>query len=97
VPTFEAEPGFIRDFLGLRPQQRAAFLGARDAFLDDLRAGGRFRAGLRIKHVRGKPGIWEMTWAPDGRATFRYGAEQVPGHTHIVWRRVGTHDIFRNP
>jgi hypothetical protein len=23
--------------------------------------------------VQGHPGVWEMTWAPDGRATFEYG------------------------
>jgi hypothetical protein len=38
-----------------------------------------------------------MTWAPDGRATWRYGAEQVPGVPHVVWRRVGTHAIFKRP
>ena len=65
-------------------------------FTPDL-AAGRFRPGLRVKGVRGVPGVFEMTWAPDGRATFRYGAEQVPGQPHIVWRRVGTHGIFRQP
>lgn len=36
----------------------------------------------------------EMTWAPDGRATWQYGDEVRPGVTHILWRRVGGHDIF---
>jgi hypothetical protein len=38
-----------------------------------------------------------MSWAPDGRATFEYGDEVHPGQPHIVWRRVGTHSIFRRP
>jgi hypothetical protein len=38
-----------------------------------------------------------MTWAADGRATFEYGQEIRPGEPHIIWRRIGTHDIFRQP
>ena len=38
-----------------------------------------------------------MTWADDGRATFRYGDRIQPGETHIVRRRIGTHDIFDEP
>jgi hypothetical protein len=36
------------------------------------------------------------TWAAEGRATFEY-ADEVHGEPHIVWRRIGTHDIFRRP
>jgi hypothetical protein len=36
-------------------------------------AGRGFRPGLRVKGVRGAAGIFEMTWADDGRATFEYG------------------------
>jgi hypothetical protein len=47
--------------------------------------------------VQGHAGVWEMTWAPDGRATFHYGDEIRPGDPHIIWRRIGTHAIFRAP
>ncbi|HXT37684.1 MAG TPA: hypothetical protein VN837_19075 [Chloroflexota bacterium] len=50
-----------------------------------------------MSEMEGHPGIWELTWAPDGRATFRFGKELVPGKRHVIWRHVGTHDIFRNP
>lgn len=66
-------------------------------FVEDLRAGGQFRKGLRIKAVRGTAGVFEMTWADDGRATFQYGESVRAGEPHIVWRRVGTHSIFRQP
>lgn len=62
----------------------------------DLRA-GRFRRGLRVKAVQGAAGIFEMTWAPNGRATFQYGAQRRPGERHVIWRRIGTHDIFGRP
>jgi hypothetical protein len=41
--------------------------------------------------------IWEMTWAPDGRATFSYGEPVREGEVHIIWRRVGSHQIFTAP
>jgi hypothetical protein len=47
--------------------------------------------------MQGHPGIWEMSWAYDGRATFQYGDEVHSGQPHIIWRRVGTHSIFRRP
>ena len=65
-------------------------------FVVDLKA-GRFRPGLRVKRVQATAGVWEMTWAPDGRATFEYGPELRPGEPHVTWRRVGTHDIFNHP
>lgn len=30
------------------------------------------------------------------RATFEYG-DEILGEPHIVWRRIGTHDVFRRP
>jgi hypothetical protein len=50
-----------------------------------------------VKKVKATPGVFELTWAPDGRATWSYGDEKVPGEPHIVWRRIGSHDIFKNP
>jgi hypothetical protein len=35
-----------------------------------------------------------MTWAPHGRATFQYGPSHGQG-AHVIWRRIGTHNIFR--
>ena len=64
------------------------------AAIADSRAEGSTVPGLRVKGVRGASGVFEMTWAPNGRATFEYGTERVDRHAHIVWRRVGTDDIF---
>jgi hypothetical protein len=38
-----------------------------------------------------------MPWDRAGRATFEYGDEVRPGEPHVIWRRVGTHDIFGDP
>jgi hypothetical protein len=46
----------------------------------------------------GHPGIFEVTRAmPNGRATFEYGSAIIPSESHIVWRRIGGHEIFVNP
>ena len=76
--------------------QRSEFLLARNRFVGGLRS-GTFPSTLRIKRVKGHEGMWELTWAPDGRATFEYGDEVIPGEAHITWRRVGTHEIFDRP
>jgi hypothetical protein len=65
--------------------------------IEDLRAHAAFRPSLRVKVAQGHPAIFELTWAPNGRATFHYGAEVQPGEAHIIWRRIGGHEILRNP
>jgi len=87
---------FLSDYEKLLPQQRERFDSRREEFVKDLIAmelGERqgFRIGLRVKSVKGSPGLFEMTWAPDGRATFSMGAPVVVGKRHIVWHRVGDH------
>lgn len=39
---------------------------------------------------------FEMTWAPDGRATFESGTPRGAG-AQVTWRRIGRHAIFRRP
>jgi hypothetical protein len=96
MPTFAKETSFLRDYANLSQDQKAAFREAVAKFVEDLRR-GTFRKGLRVKRVQSRPGVWEMTWADDGRATFAYGASIHPGQPHIIWRRIGSHDIFDNP
>ena len=94
MPTFETTHRFTADLAALSPTERTRFQQAvLGRFLPDLTA-GRFRAGLRVKAVQGAAGVFEMTWAPDGRATFQYGEPRLDGHIHVIWRRVGSHAIF---
>jgi len=97
MPTFEWLADFGSDFRTLTPAQKAAFLVAVARFVEDLRGGEGLRPGLRVKRVRGTSGVFEMTWAGDGRATFQYGDPVHPGQPHIIWRRIGTHDILKRP
>jgi hypothetical protein len=95
VPTWDATERFRQDYSRLSGDQHGLFLAARDKLVEDLR-GGSFRKGLRVKAVRATPGVYEMTWAPDGRATFHYGPSRGSG-AHVVRRRIGTRDIFDRP
>jgi hypothetical protein len=97
VPLYSWLERFRRDFERLTPNQQRDFLLAVSHFVADLNSPQQFRKGLRVKGVQGAPGIFEMTWADDGRATFHYEANGENGITHIVWRRIGTHDIFAMP
>jgi hypothetical protein len=96
VPTHAERERFLREYSRLTREQRGAFLAAVGLFVAGLGA-QRFDQKLRIKRVQGQRGVWELTWAPDGRATFEYGDPVRAGDPHIIWRRVGTHDIFRQP
>jgi hypothetical protein len=97
LPTFAWVARFRADFDALTPEQQADFLAAIRQFVEDLGRGRQFRKGLRVKGIQGARGVFEMTWAPDGRATFQYGGELVPGEPHVIWRRVGTHAVLRQP
>jgi len=102
VPTHHESGSFQRDWDRLTKSQQSRLQSAVDRLVADLRdmeAGrrSRFRPGLRLKGVRGSPGVFEMTWAPDGRATFSWGDEIVPGQRHVIWRRCGDHEILKDP
>lgn len=98
MPTFAAADQFRKDLKKLDTAARTRFHDViKNAFVPDLQAGKGFRKGLRVKHVAGTSGVWEMTWAGDGRATFEYGPELRPGEPHVIWRRIGTHEIFKRP
>jgi hypothetical protein len=97
MPTYDVLSSFWRDWDDLSPQRQRVCRAAVDKFVADLAGGGQFRKGLRVKGVQGARGIFEMTWADDGRLTFQFGDEVIKGEPHVIWRRVGTHDIFDEP
>ena len=98
MPTRDALDSFWRDWAALTPDRKRLFRVAGGKLIEDFRHGGPIRASMRARPMRDHPGIWEMTWeSNDGRATFAYGAEVLPGERHIIWRRIGSHAIYDNP
>lgn len=94
MATFATTPRYKADLKRLGPEQFSRFRKVvTEEFTPDVQDGA-FRPGLRVKGVQGVGGVYEMTWAPDGRATWPYGQERYPGRPHVIWRRVGTHKIL---
>jgi len=73
MPTYDTTRRFEQDYASLSTAEREAFRTAIKKFVADLERGQRFRKSLRVKGVQGTEGVFEMTWAPNGRATFQYG------------------------
>lgn len=98
MPTYEFPAGFYREYLRLNAGQRERFLRAVAGLVTALALSPPdFPPHLRVKRVQGHIGVWELTFAPDGRATFAYGDEVVAGEAHVIWRRIGNHSIFDSP
>jgi len=95
MATHDRTRRFERDLKSLTHDERSRFPIAFEKFDDDL-AAGRFRPGLRVKPIAGAAGLFEMSWAPNGRATFEYWRPEGD-EARVIWRRIGTHDVFRRP
>jgi hypothetical protein len=87
----------MRDLDRLTPEQRLQFEAAAREMVADIKASRPFRSSLRIKRFQSIPGYYEMSFAGDGRALFEYGTSPRQGDVHIIWQRVGTHKIYRQP
>lgn len=97
MPTYAWLARFRTDFERLTPTQQDAFLHAVRLFVADLQRDRSFRKNLRVKGIQGASGIFEMTWAADGRATFEYGHPVTEDEPHVIWRRIGTHASSNQP
>lgn len=101
---YETTPAFDRDVRRLKREHREQFMVVlKDRFIEACSAhavdpSGPWPRSLRVRSVHGAPGVLEMTWSfssPDGRATFELVT--VDGELRVRWRRVGDHDVFKNP
>jgi hypothetical protein len=97
MPTYERLPRFDSDYKKLDAKAKQAFLVAVRQFVSDLDSGGSFTPRLRVKAVQRTERVFEMTWAADGRATWMFGRSIVEAEPHVIWRRIGSHDIFKEP
>lgn len=89
MPAYESLAAFQRQWAKLDAAQRAAFRRAVAVFIANLKAGEGFSPELRA-HKLVRTEIWSLTWAKDGRALFRFGAEITPGEAYIIWEAIGT-------
>lgn len=94
MPTYERTERFLNEWRRLRREERALFDQAVQKFVDDLKAKRPPRAELGVKRFKSQAGVYEFRWAPDGRALFRYGPTQIEGEPHVIWLRIGGHEIY---
>lgn len=100
MPKYDVEASFWRDWARLSPAEQDQFLETIRKLVHDLKQGKGIRGvrkGLRVKGVQRRKEVWEMTWADDGRATFQLGASAEAGDVHVIWRRIGGHEILNDP
>lgn len=102
MPTFTRTGPFQRDYNDLTSVDRERVKKALRLFIIDIAAkevtsSHSFHPSLRVKPMRHRAGIWEMSWGPDGRATFELGRSSTTGRLHVTWRRIGSHKIFKEP
>lgn len=101
---FETTLAFDSDYRRLKREHadafkkvvREKFAPACDAYVSD--SATPWPAALRVKSVRSAPGVFEMTWSfasPDGRATFELVT--LDDELRCRWRRIGDHDVFKQP
>lgn len=97
MPTYAWQARFMREYRALSRQDKASFRRAKDRFVAALRADRPPEAGLGIEEMAGRPGIFEFHYSAGGRATFAYGTTARGADAHVIWRRIGGHEIYREP
>lgn len=101
---FLTTPRFDRDFISLPREHRALFTSVVKQFhtgcltFEESGQMDGWPKSLRVRRLTSAPRIWEMTWSfasPDGRATFEF--VERDREVMVLWRRIGSHAIYRNP
>lgn len=98
MATYSSTNSFQRDFAGLDPRYQERFKAlAKERFSPAIDAGPPYPADLRMIPMSGEDGIRELTVDRDIRATWEFGEPVHDGVPHVIWRRIGNHDVYRNP
>ncbi len=98
MPTYERLARFKREYRKLTSEQKGRFRIAVAKLVATLSATPPALPGEPlVKAISGNPGVFELRFAPDGRATFTLEAPQRGDLPHVVWRRIGGHGILADP
>lgn len=98
MPTFDRLALFRREYRKLTPEQKARFRVAVAKLVAALQQTPPSLPGDPLVHpLAGHRGVYELRFAPDGRATFTFAAPVRGGEPHVIWRRIGGHDVLERP
>lgn len=95
MPKYDASQQFLREHAKLTPELRTQFLYARRTINNTLRSTGRMPGPKLVEKMSGYD-IYEVRFAPNGRATFHL-TTTANGEMVVFWRRIGDHSILKNP
>lgn len=97
MPTHEKLARFLRRFNRLPINVRLVFIAARSSSPRTLGDRGfdptSVRPSLRLHKLSGE-NVRSISFAGQYRSVFHLGEQQRPGHAHIVWEFIGTHDEY---
>ncbi|MBM7787030.1 hypothetical protein [Tenggerimyces flavus] len=100
----DTQPVFDREYARLPREHKKLFRAAlHEHFLPAVDSGAftgnpPWPTRLRIHRIA-DTSIYSLTWSftgPDGRATFHLESDDE-GDPVLVWRRIGTHEIYDRP
>jgi hypothetical protein len=97
MTSYRRRNRFATEFGNLSAEDRKAFREAVARFVAALRSGSSPDPSLGISQLVNHPGIYEFHFSKRGRATFHYETEERGKDAEIMWRRIGGHEIYKNP
>lgn len=98
MPTFDRLALFKREYRKLTPEQKDRFKVAVEKLVTALKQKPPSLPGDPLIHpLSGHHGVYELRFAPDGRATFTFGSPVRGSEPHIIWRRIGGHEVLERP
>ena len=96
--TFDRLALFKREYRRLTPEQKARFKVAVAKLVAALKQTPPTLPGDPLVHpLAGHRGLYELRFAPDGSATFTLGPPVRGSEPHVIWRRIGGHDVLQRP
>jgi hypothetical protein len=98
VPTFDRLALFKREYRRLTPEQQARFKVAVAKLIVALsQTPPRVPGEPLVNTLAGHRGVYELRFARDGRATFTFAPPVREGKPHVIWRRIGAHEVLDRP
>lgn len=93
---FHFTPRFGKDYKNLEARNQRAVTNARKDLKLAFEGNVEYSYKFRLKEMEGFPGIWEGHVKDNLCFTFHYDKTER-GEKVVFFRRVGTHDIYKNP
>ena len=89
---------FKREYRKQTPEEKARSKVAVDKLVSALKQDPPALPGDPLVHpLSGHHGVYELRFAPDGRATFTFGSPVRGSEPLIIWCRIGGHELLERP